>query len=303
MSATHTPWNRVDRVAIVGVGLLGGSIGLALKAAGFKGRVLGVGRTQETLDKARLRGCIDESTRDVADALGKDTLVVIATPVRTILAVLDRIGASSARGAIITDAGSTKAVICDRAARVLGEPARFIGAHPMAGGEMTGPEHARADLFRARPCILTPARDADAGALAVVESFWATMGMQLTRSTAAEHDRMVAGISHLPHAIACALVTMAARGDAMAIASTGFRDTTRLASGDAALWTDIFGTNRRNVCDAIDSLIAELTRFRGLIGDEAGESALRDALAQSKRARDQWLNKRFGADAPQSGEE
>lgn len=303
MSATHTPWNQVRRVAIIGTGLLGGSIGLAVKAAGFYGRVLGIGRTPETLEIARKRGCVDAVSRDIADAVDRDTLIVIATPVRTILSVLDRIAAAGAKGAIITDAGSTKTVICDHAARVLAEPGKFIGAHPMAGGEMQGPAHAKADLFNGRPCIVTPANDAEPGALVLVESFWRSLGMKMTRATAPEHDRMVANVSHLPHALASALVSFASRGGDMSIASTGFRDVSRLASSDPQLWTEIFGTNRRNVCESIDAFIAELKRYKALIGDEKQDTALRDALAASRSVRDRWLADRFGDGTPSTPDE
>lgn len=278
-------------VAIVGTGLLGGSIGLGLRAAGYAGRVIGVGRRIETPRRAAELGCVDEATTDLAAAVAACDLVILATPLRhfeSLLASLASIDAAARL--IITDVGSTKDRVCADAQRIL-SPAgarRFIGAHPMAGSEQHGPEHARADLCAGRPCVLTPAGDADPAALAAVEGLWRTLRMRLVRMTPAEHDRAVAHISHLPHALAATLVGTAQRQVGLDIASSGFASTTRVASGDPEVWVDIFRSNREQVVHAIDEYLADLTRFRDLVAGDAAP-ALGEFLRQSQAGRDRWL--------------
>ncbi|MCX5658721.1 MAG: prephenate dehydrogenase/arogenate dehydrogenase family protein [Planctomycetota bacterium] len=283
-------------IAIVGTGLLGGSIGLGLKAAGFAGKRIGVGRRIETPRRALELGCVDEATTDLLAAAGQCDLVILATPLRhfagllTTLAGVATSSAASAKNPIITDVGSTKQQVCADALRIL--PAhlrnRFIGAHPMAGSEHHGPDNARADLCAGRPCILTPMPDADPGALAVVEALWRTLRMRLVRMAPREHDHAVARISHLPHALAATLVGAAEQSGSLDIASSGFASTTRVASGDPEVWVDIFRSNREEVVGAIDEYMAALTRFRELVATDR-ELDLAAFLRQSQAGRDRWL--------------
>lgn len=290
----------VEQITIVGTGLLGGSIGLGLRAAGYRGRLIGVGRRAQTLDAAIRRGCIDEGSLELEPPLAGGGLVILATPLGAFGDFLQRLAEAGRPLAAITDVGSTKAGVCDLARRILGSTLgpRFIGAHPMAGGEMHGPESARAGLFEHMPCILTPPRSADPQALALVETLWTTLGMRLVRMSAEDHDRTVARISHLPHALAVTLMRLVAREGGLNIASTGFRDTTRIASGDPQIWRDIFTTNRTAVVEALDQFVAELTEFRTALADD-DEPSLSRALRDAKAQRDAWTGQRkCSADAP-----
>jgi prephenate dehydrogenase len=282
--------NSIPQVAIVGVGLLGGSIGLGLKQAGYTGRILGVGRRQASLDKARDHGCIDETAlpSDTLWQVDRPTLVILATPICTFEEHLKAIGQAGGRNLIITDAGSTKAVVCDYARKHLPDPSWFVGAHPMAGSEKQGPEHADAAMLRNRPTILTPLTDTQPDAIRIVAALWQAIGMRTMEMTPEDHDNAVAAISHLPHALAMQLVINAQRQPrALDIAAGGFRDTTRVASGDVAIWKDIFLTNRQAMITMIDQFTADLTHLRDRIaaGDEA---FVAQQLGLAKTVRDQW---------------
>lgn len=282
--------NRIPQIAIVGVGLLGGSIGLALKKAGYQGRRIGIGRRQESLDKAMTAGCIDTASiaSDAAWAFDRQTLVILATPIGTFKEHLARINQHSPVDTIITDAGSTKQIVCEWARETLQQPGRFVGSHPMAGSEKQGPEHASDNLLADRPCLLTPDDDTDASALEVVEAMWRSVNMRLVYMNAVEHDLAVAAISHLPHALAVLLVLGAEnQKGALDIAAGGFRDTTRIASGDVSVWKDIFTTNRRAVIEMIDRFTHELTDLRQRL--KAGDdNYLIDHLSKAKTIRDAW---------------
>lgn len=288
-------FNRtVARIAIVGTGLLGASLGLGLRAAGFGGIILGVGRRWSTLDRARAVGSIDEGSTDPADAAARSDLVVLATPLGAFADLLSAVATRDHEGLVLTDVGSTKQRVCADARRLLPDPGRFVGSHPMAGSEQQGPDAARAGLFAGRPCVVTPEPDTNAESLARVRCLWSLLGMTLIEMTPAEHDRKVAAISHLPHAVAALLVRLADERDALDVASTGFRDTTRVAGGDPPVWRDIFATNRADVVDAIDAFARLLTEFRTLLVDD-DQAALLDLLRTIKQRRDAW-----GRDAAES---
>lgn len=300
MSVSTKPLHDIAQVTIVGVGLLGGSIGLALKEAGYAGRVVGVGRRAGVVEKARQLRCIDagavsigEAVAQVADPQSRQ-LAVLCTPLSTFAGLFAELASCDRPGLIITDAGSTKKQVCDDAERLLPDATRFVGAHPMAGSELHGPEHAKADLFKGRLCILTPdGTGSSPAALATVSELWRTLGMKLTEKMPMDHDHVVAAISHLPHAMAVLLVRLADERKAISIAATGFRDTTRIASGDPRVWTDIFTTNRDAMLDSIDHFAMQLAAFRNVVssGDEAEMLRL---LTEVKHARDTWLKQTWG---------
>ena len=290
------------RIALVGTGLLGGSIGLALRAQGYQGVRVGIGRRQETVDQARELGCIDEGHTSLQDGLAGCDLIILATPIRTILEQLSEVSRHARPDAVVTDVGSTKAAIVEAVQRDLAHPQRFVGSHPMAGAERTGPQAARADLFRNKPCIITPAPGAapgsgpgagpgngtDAAAVARVRKLWTDLGMKVQTMTPAAHDLAVARISHLPHALAALLVQLAARRGEIEMASTGFRDATRVASSDAELWADIFLTNQAAVAQALKDLCAQAEGFQEIL--RSGERAkLVTFLAASRSQRDNWI--------------
>ena len=189
----------VEQITIIGPGLLGGSVGLGLRQAGFTGRIVGVGHRAETVARAREKGCIDIASTDIASSVPNSQWVIVATPLGAFSEILGQLAKHDHDGLIITDVGSTKRWVCDQARQLLPQPNRFVGSHPMAGGERHGPEYARADLFRDKPCILIEEPDTDPDSLNAVEDLWRRLGMRLTRMSAQQHDETVALISHLPH--------------------------------------------------------------------------------------------------------
>lgn len=281
-----------EHITIIGTGLLGGSIGLALLERQLASRVTGVGRRQETLDRARERGCLTETTTDLSRAVRDSDLVILATPIRTLHELLNQLTHHVSRETVITDVGSTKSSIVSHAERVLPESSGFVGSHPMAGSEMHGPDAARSDLFVGKPCIITPTARSSPQAVETVAQLWRSLGMQVRQMTPAAHDDAVARISHLPHALACLIVEMATDHDsALEVASTGFADTTRVASGDPAVWKDIFSDNARQLERVLDDFQSSLDRLREMIRADDPQ-AIEQYLKTIKATRDQWCSKR-----------
>jgi prephenate dehydrogenase len=260
-------------VTVVGCGLVGASFALALKRAGACGRVAGWDADPFVLDEALRLGAIDETDEAFKEGgVSRSDLVYLATPVGQIVEFL-RAGAPHVKpGAALTDAGSTKAEVC-RAARAHTEKSwRFVGGHPVAGSHLRGPAHARADLFEGAPYVLTPPEDgSDPAALAALEGTLKLLGARVRVLPAAEHDRALARLSHVPQLVSCALAATAAEGtdetELSALAGPGYRDMTRLASSPWGIWRDIFATNPSDVADALDALIHKLSAARdGLRG-------------------------------------
>jgi len=274
------------RLSVLGVGLLGGSIGLAAKARLTQCRVLGYAHRAETLQSALARGAIDEGYDDPRRAVQNADLVVLCTPVGMLGDLLDQIAPALAPGAIVTDVGSTKRSVVAHGRRAMaGSPARFVGSHPMAGSEKRGVQYAQADLFEGATCVLTPDESTDPDALSAVETFWRELGMTTLRMTPAEHDRRVAEISHLPHALAAALVAMQ-EGESLSLAGKGFADATRIAAGDGGLWRDIFLDNQDNLRDSLARLRASLDEMLGCLDAEKADQlkAWLDAAAGKREA-------------------
>lgn len=282
----------LTRIAIVGVGLLGGSIGLALRANGFKGRRVGVGRRAESLAAAMQYGAVDEVTQDAAAGVVGAELVVLCAPIGQFEGLMRAMSPGLKPATLVTDVGSTKVEVVRMARRCLPKATRFVGSHPMAGSEKTGVEFARADLFERAVCLITPTPPGDEAGVKLLEDFWQALGGHTRLLTPQRHDALLARVSHLPHAVATALVRLALKDAAIDLAGPGFGDTTRIASGDPAMWTDIFRTNRRAVCKAVDALIAELKSFRERLGDDDAE-AIRAWLEMSRRERDAWVARRY----------
>jgi len=283
---------KLDKVAIIGVGLLGGSIGLALRAAGFSGQRVGIGRRASSLRKALDCDAVDEVTQDVAKGVGDAQLVVLCTPIGHFETLLRQLGPALSPGTYVTDVASTKTTVVQIAHRLLPKTVRFVGSHPMAGSEKMGVEFARADLFERALCVLTPTPRTDPSTIRWMRSFWETLGAHTATVTPKQHDILLARVSHLPHAVATALVQLSLRGSAIDFAGPGFADVTRIASGDPNMWTDIFRTNRKAMMQGIDQLITELTKLRGRL-ERDDEKAIHDWLEAGKNARDQWIAKRY----------
>jgi len=274
-------------ITIVGPGLLGGSLGLGLKLRGYEGRIIGVARQTTTLETAKARGCIDEAADDLRAAVADAQLIVLATPVRSACRLLESMAGSVGKRAVITDVGSTKQSIVATANRVLDDAGRFVGSHPMAGAETSGPGAARADLYIGKPVIITPTDATHPPALRAVESLWRTLGMSVHRMTPSQHDRAVAAISHLPHALSALLMRFATASGALGVASTGLADMTRLAGGDVEMWADIFSDNRQATLDALDHFQDEVAAFRAMLADGDREQ-MADWLTAARNERGKW---------------
>lgn len=242
---------RFNKVAIIGVGLIGGSIGLAIKKNRLTKKVVGIFRRKSTLKKALKYKAVDAGTMDIALGVKDADLIILAAPVHLIPGLAAKVLKGAKRGAIITDAGSTKGWIVNKIEGLLKRSSKvyFVGSHPMAGSEHTSVEFAAGDLFEGSPCIVTKTSRTDAGALKKVSSFWKSIGGRVKVMSPIEHDRTVSLISHLPHTVAFALAGAVPVKD-MACAAEGFKDTTRVASSDPELWADIFLTNRRAISNA-----------------------------------------------------
>ena len=281
---------RIERLSIIGVGLLGGSIGLAVKSALSGCEVVGYGHRAETLERAISVGAIDRGSGDLAGAVAGSDLVILCTPVGLLEEMLHGISGSLKGGAIVTDVGSTKASVVAQAGKILKNCGDFVGSHPMAGSEKRGVEFARADLFRNAVCIMTPTAQTSPAALEHVEAFWKLLGMRTCTMSPEAHDAALAEVSHLPHALAAALVKMQSP-EALELAGKGFLDTTRIAGGDGGLWRDIFVDNAGNVRSALSKLRGLLDEFEGLLEAGRGEelrgwleaaAARRQALLREK---------------------
>ncbi|MGI8979610.1 MAG: prephenate dehydrogenase [Pirellulaceae bacterium] len=277
-----------DTVAIVGVGLMGGSIGLALRKERMARHVIGIGRRIEQLRQAENRGVVTEVTTDLRQGVASANLVVVCTPVGDVPEFVALAAKACKPETIITDVGSTKAAIvaaCDKAlADSKGLWASFVGSHPLAGRERTGVEFAREDLFQGRTTVITPTDDTRPEAAAKVEAFWQGLGCKVVRMTPEEHDISIAATSHLPHLIASALAA-ATPADLLTLTASGWADTTRIASGDIELWRQIFLDNRVNTLKALAPFETVLSELRQAL-ESADGAALARLLQQGKRIRD-----------------
>ena len=265
-----------ERVVIVGVGLIGGSLALALRALVPAPRVVGIQRDPEARAWALAHGVLDEAlapdSDEADDALRGADLVVLATPARAEAAWLARLGALGYRGAV-TDVASTKAGVAAAARESLAEGACFVGGHPMAGSERSGVEAADADLFRGAYYVLTPAADTDADAYGRLHALVTSIGARAIAIRAEEHDEAVAAISHVPHVAAAALTNLAAAraaaGDeVLRLAAGGFKDMTRIAAGSAELWTGICFDNREAVLRGLEEYGGQVSEFAGFLRNE-----------------------------------
>jgi prephenate dehydrogenase len=270
-------------VAIVGPGLLGASFGLALRRRGLARSIVGIGRSQETLDAARAVGAIDDTATDLPAAVRGAELVVVCTPVDHIAA--DVVAAARAEpAALITDVGSTKASIVATVESALPETARWVGSHPLAGGAKSGPAHASADLFVGRTVVVTPTALTGDEVRRRVQELWQSVGANVVVLSPADHDQAVASISHLPHVLA-SLLCGSTPAEHLPLAAAGFLGTTRIAAGSPAMWRAILLDNRTPILAALGRFAAGLHDFERLLaaGDGAGLEAW---LARGKARRD-----------------
>jgi prephenate dehydrogenase len=275
---------KFKTLTIVGVGLIGGSIGLAVRERGLAHRIVGAGRHQNSLDRARAIGAIDEGSLDLAAAVHRADLAVFCTPVDRLAEQVLAAAPGCAQGTLLTDAGSTKAAIVgDIECRLPGHVA-FVGSHPLAGSEKRGPEHADPRLFQDRLTVVTRTTKTDPAALERTIAFWQALGSRVRIMTPQDHDQALAVTSHLPHLLASALAA-SLPANLLDLTASGFRDTTRVAAGDPSLWTGIFLQNRAAVLGQLDRLRARLAEFQHALA-AADRPALDALLSQAKRIRD-----------------
>jgi prephenate dehydrogenase len=273
-----------DQITIIGVGLIGGSIGLAAKTRGIARSIVGVGREMENLSRAIHLGAIDSGTVDLAEGVRNSGLVIVCVPVDQIAELIAKAAPHCSPGTLFTDGGSTKGNIVAEMAGKLSKEIEYVPAHPIAGSEKTGVENAQPDLFVDRTTVVTPIPGTSAAATELVIQFWQALGSTVKTMTAEDHDRALAVTSHLPHAVSSAVAGTTPL-DLLSLTAGGFRDVTRIAAGDPSMWAAIFLANRESVLPAVAAFADRLSAFQKLLetGDGAG---LVHWLTEAKQVRD-----------------
>jgi prephenate dehydrogenase len=282
--------HRVDTVCIIGTGLIGGSLALAIRQAGFCNEIVGAGRTEETLIKAVELGVIDRYDTSISNAAQDADIVVVCVPLGAMHAVFEQISAAEIENTIITDAGSAKQSVIDEAEFVFGEKFQnFVPGHPIAGTEQSGVSAAFPELYQNRRVILTPTENTSVDALEKVRAMWQSAGAEVDTMSAEHHDLVLAGTSHLPHLLAFGLVdclnNLEDVDEIFRFAAGGFRDFTRIASSDPVMWRDICLSNRDQVMVMMRRYSVEMEKMYKAL--EAGDGEmLREIFERAKKARD-----------------
>ncbi len=298
-----------DTVVILGLGLIGGSLARALRRSGFSKHFVGWGHREASLRRGVELGVIDDFTLDLDTAIERADILVLCTP--TLIAadmladILPRLQPGK-RGPVITDVASVKGNLRDAAVNAAGAmPPQLVLAHPIAGSERSGVEASSADLFINHRVILTPEQGNDPQAVELVRAMWASTGAEVVDMAVAEHDAVLAATSHLPHVLAYALVDALAQSpasnDIFRFAAGGFRDFTRIASSDPAMWRDIAIANKSALLDSIDLFSAHLGQLRQAVQDEDGDE-LFGTFTRAKRARDEFAAILAGRSQPKAPE-
>lgn len=283
---------QFQKISIVGVGLLGGSIGLAARQRRLAGEVAGFVRRAASLKDCEKAGAVDFATTDLLAAVSNADLVILCTPLAQMRSLAQQILPALKHDAIVTDVGSVKAGVVRELESIIAKAGgHFIGSHPMAGGEKTGVLAARADLFECAVNILTPTKKSNPAAVRKLELFWKSLGARTLRLDAAQHDLLVSRTSHLPHVTAAALANLvlnpAQPKTQATLCATGFRDTTRIASGSPEMWRDIALENRKNLSRSVDAFVAELKKFQTAL--KTGDAKkVESFFATAKSRRDNW---------------
>lgn len=292
MSTPAPPRWRPRRAAIIGIGLLGGSVGLALRRAWPDLPVVGVARNQATLSAAMDIGAATEVTDDLSAACRDCDLVLVATPVDLVAAAVCQAAEVTAANALITDVGSTKAKIVSTVASDSRAAKLFVGSHPIAGSEKSGPQHASSELFRGRLVVVTPGPDTSPSLVERATALWNQFGGRVTLASPAEHDRLLAATSHLPHLVAAAMAALLPP-EADSFAGSGWRDTTRVASGSAEIWSAICLDNAVAIEQELQRMITQLQHLRSAVAD--GDSAAIEQLLLTARASRNRVNAQLDA--------
>ncbi|MHB9036541.1 MAG: prephenate dehydrogenase [Armatimonadota bacterium] len=278
-----------DTIAIVGVGLIGGSLGMAAKKHRLARRVIGIGRTEQKLMRAKILGAIDEYSMDIENGAAEADLVVICTPVRMIGPTIHRMAASLKNGVVITDVGSTKGEVVRQVMDILPKGIHFIGGHPMAGSEQNGVDAAFPDLFLGATYVFTPTNNTDLNALGKLTSLADAMGSNVEIMDPDEHDSATAIISHLPHVMSAALLEIAEEaqhksGKVFRLAAGSFKDLTRISDSPPEIWRDVAVTNRKALLDAIEMFEGSVQDFKRALVD-CDEEAITKFFEQAGKIR------------------
>jgi prephenate dehydrogenase len=280
------------KLTIVGMGLLGGSLGLAAKRLKLASEVAGYARREKTIAECEKFGATDYATTDLVAAVSGADLVILCTPLAQMRPLAEQFLPALKRGAIVTDVGSVKAgVVRELESLIAKAGAHFVGSHPMAGGEKTGVAAARAELFADAICVLTPTKKSSAGAVRKLERFWKALGARVVKLPPAQHDVFVSRASHLPHVVAATLANLVLdpvqpRGQAQ-LCANGFRDTTRIASGSPEMWRDIALANRKPIAASLNAYISELQKFQKILRS-SNPTAVEKFFETAKQRRDPW---------------
>ncbi|MDA3902737.1 MAG: prephenate dehydrogenase/arogenate dehydrogenase family protein [Desulfuromusa sp.] len=283
----------IPRLTIIGVGLIGGSLSLALKEAGAVGEVIGCGRGKPNLEKAIELGVIDSYNRDPVEAVKDADVVFLATPVKTLASVTQRCLPGLKSGAIITDGGSVKGAVVKAIEPLLPKGIHFVPGHPIAGTENSGAEAAFPSLYHGKSCILTPTENTDPRALELIKQMWTVVGSDVVQMTLEKHDKVLAAISHLPHMVAYSLVNAVGSYDhyeenILEYSAGGFRDFTRIASSDPTMWRDIAETNREALLEMMEQFEGFFAELKADIAAGSGDKLL-EFFQRSKQLRDAIL--------------
>lgn len=281
----------LERISLVGLGLLGGSLGLAIDRM-FPDMVrYGWSHRKSTRDKALEAGVVDVCGETLVETVAEAQLVILASPIGTFPSLMQEMAQSLANGVIVTDVGSTKLLPVRWAQQYLPGHVEFIGSHPMAGSEQRGVEFSRADLFEGAYCILTPTPANNSATVKLLSDFWEALGMRLSQMPPGRHDRVLARISHLPHVLAMALVN-ASDAEEMLLCGKGFLDTTRIASGPPGMWRDILMANSENMEKAIGKLIKELEKTQNALKNK-NEKKVMQMLETAQARRNELVEKKL----------
>ena len=273
-----------DSVALLGVGLIGGSIGLAMRKRKLARRIIGLGRNSSRLRSARRRGAVTATSTRWETGVAGAELIVVCTPVGQIVEHVLELAEYCTGPTLITDVGSTKRHIVESLQDQLPAHVQFVGSHPMAGSEKTGVQHSRADLFAGRVAIVTPTSSTPKEAIKSVCLFWEALGSRVITMAPGVHDQAVGAVSHLPHVVATVLAAASSRREQQLV-SSGWMDTTRIAAGDARLWQQILEDNKVHVLKSIDQFAELLQQFRDALAEDDRRSVSR-ILKAGKRNRD-----------------
>jgi len=274
------------RVAVIGVGLIGGSFALALKEHGFKGSIAGIGKKIENLIKAQGLGIIDEYTTVASEGVKDADLILLSTPVGQFARIIEEIRESIKKGAIVTDVGSVKAEVIKRLEPLMPDGVSFIGGHPIAGKECSGVECASADILKNARCIITPTPNTDRDILIKIINLWKTIGANPILMSPDEHDSIFATVSHLPHVVAYILINtiMDLNGNILHNGGRGLRDMTRIALSPPEMWKDICAYNRENILESLNQFMSSAMRIKKIIEDSEWDK-LKEEFQRAKAGR------------------